>query len=120
MVARPIWKAQDGMQRKPMRGQGSETVTVLPGPGVHEIAHQAELERWAWRRVATLRLFYTHLSMYVILNLIILLIDLRPPAKPGFTRYYSAGACSWACTPCTPLTWCPGQRLTGSGARWSV
>jgi hypothetical protein len=32
------------MQRKPIRGQGSETVTVLPGPGVREIAHQAELE----------------------------------------------------------------------------
>ena len=72
------------MQRKPMRGQGSETVTVLPGPGVREIAHQAELERWAWRRVATLRLFYTHLSIYVILNLIILLIDLSTPGQAWF------------------------------------
>jgi hypothetical protein len=45
------------MQRKPMRGQGSETLTVLPGPSAREFAGQAELERRAWRRVAALRLF---------------------------------------------------------------
>jgi hypothetical protein len=72
------------MQRKPMRGQGSETVTVLPGPGVREFARQAELERWAWRRVQTLRLFYTHLSIYVISNLVLLLIDLSTPGDPWF------------------------------------
>jgi hypothetical protein len=72
------------MQRKPMRGQGSETVAVLPGPGVRDFARQAELERWAWRRMRTLRLFYTHLSIYVISNLVLLLIDLSTPGDPWF------------------------------------
>ena len=67
-----------------MRGQGSETVTVLPGPDVRKIARQAELERWAWRRVRVLRLFYTHLVVFVISNIILLLVDLSTPGQPWF------------------------------------
>ena len=67
-----------------MRGQGSEAVTVLPGPGAREIARQVELERWAWRRVRVLRLFYTHLVVFTISNLVLLLVDLSTPGQPGF------------------------------------
>jgi hypothetical protein len=67
-----------------MRGQGSEAVTVLPGPGAREAAHLAELEQWAWRRVRSLRVFYNHATLYVVANFLILLIDLSTPGHPWF------------------------------------
>jgi 2TM domain-containing protein len=67
-----------------LRGKGSEPVELAPGIGVREAAREAELERWAWRRVKSLRLFYTHLTIYVIVNFIILLIDVSTPGDPWF------------------------------------
>ena len=51
---------------------------------MREAAREAEIERWAWRRVKSLRLFYTHLTIYVIVNFIILLIDVSTPGDPWF------------------------------------
>ena len=67
-----------------LRGKGSEPVELAPGIGVREAAREAELERWAWRRVRSLRLFYTHLTIYVIVNFVILLIDVSTPGDPWF------------------------------------
>jgi hypothetical protein len=72
------------LERKPMRGQASEEVVVLPGPGVRRLAHQAELEQWAWRRIRSLRLFYNHATLYVILNFVLLLVDVSTPGRPWF------------------------------------
>ncbi|HUC61156.1 MAG TPA: 2TM domain-containing protein [Alphaproteobacteria bacterium] len=69
---------------QPIRGKGSEPVELAPGVGVREAAREAELEKWAWRRVKSLRLFYIHLTLYVILNFIILLIDVSTPGDPWF------------------------------------
>lgn len=57
---------------------------MAPGIGVREAAREAELEQWAWRRVKSLWLFYTHLTIYVIGNFVILLIDLSTPGNPWF------------------------------------
>ena len=67
-----------------LRGKGSEPVELAPGVGVREAAREAEIERWAWRRVKSLRLFYTHLTIYVIVNFVILLIDVSTPGDPWF------------------------------------
>jgi len=72
------------LQRKPLRGQGSEEVVVLPGPGVRHLAQQAELEQWAWRRVRSLRFFYNHVTIYVIANFVLLLVDISTPGDPWF------------------------------------
>ena len=70
------------MQR--VRGTGSEPVELQPGANVREAAREAEIEQWAWRRVKVLRFFYTHLTVYVIVNFIILLIDVSTPGDPWF------------------------------------
>jgi hypothetical protein len=67
-----------------IRGKGSEPVELAPGIGVREAAREAELEQWAWRRVKSLRLFYTHLTIYAIVNFILLLIDVSTPGDPWF------------------------------------
>src|SRR5215471_3157020 len=72
------------MQNKRTKGQASEPVTILPGPGVREAARYAELEQWAWRRVRSLRVFYNHATVYVIANFVILLIDLSTPGGAWF------------------------------------
>ncbi|HEY5210751.1 MAG TPA: 2TM domain-containing protein [Stellaceae bacterium] len=59
----------------PIRGQSSEPVELRPGAGPREAARLAELERWAWRRVRALRLFYSHLSVYVVVNFILFMIN---------------------------------------------
>ena len=69
---------------QPIRGKGSEPIELAPGVGVRAAAREAELEKWAWRRVKSLRLFYTHLTLYVIINFIILLIDVSTPGDPWF------------------------------------
>ncbi len=66
------------------RGTGSEPVELAPGIGVREAAREAEIEQWAWRRVKALRLFYTHLSIYAIVNFILLLVDVSTPGDPWF------------------------------------
>ena len=58
-----------------MRGQGSEPVELRPGANVRQEARAAEIERWAWRRVRAMRAFYTHLTIFVGINLILFLID---------------------------------------------
>jgi hypothetical protein len=75
-------EAQTSIERA--RGTGSEPVELLPGAGVRQAAREAEIEQWAWRRVKSLRFFYTHLTIYVILNFVILLIDISTPGDPWF------------------------------------
>jgi hypothetical protein len=53
---------------------------------VREAAREAELERWAWRRVKALRLFYSHLTVYVVLNIVILLVDVSTPGEVWFYK----------------------------------
>ena len=72
------------LERKSTRGQASEEVVVLPGPGVRHLAHEAELEQWAWRRIRSLRVFYNHATVYVIANFVLLLIDVSTPGPPWF------------------------------------
>ena len=67
-----------------MRGKDTEPVMLRPGAAVHEAAKEAEIEQWAWRRVQALRAFYTHLSIYAIVNFILLLTDLATPGDPWF------------------------------------
>ncbi len=67
-----------------MRGAGAEPVKLPPGAHVRQAARDAELERWAWKRVAALRAFYTHLSVYALVNFIILVIDMATPGGPWF------------------------------------
>ena len=58
-----------------MRGQGSEPIELRPGIPVRQEARNAEIEQWAWRRVRALRAFYTHLTIFVGVNLIMFLVD---------------------------------------------
>jgi hypothetical protein len=67
-----------------MRGQSSEPVELRPGGGAREAAHIAEIERWAWRRVRSLRRFFTHLSVFLIVNFALVLLDLSTPGETWF------------------------------------
>ena len=67
-----------------MRGQGSEPVELRPGIGARDAAHLAEVEQWAWRRVRSLRGFYSHLTAYVIINFVLFLIDSTTPGPAWF------------------------------------
>ncbi|MGH6989033.1 MAG: 2TM domain-containing protein [Stellaceae bacterium] len=68
-----------------IRGQKSEPIELRPGLGAaRDAGRMAELERWAWRRVRTLRLFYSHLSLYVVVNFILFLIDSSTPGPAWF------------------------------------
>jgi 2TM domain-containing protein len=58
-----------------MRGQGSEPIELRPGIPARKEARNAEIEQWAWRRVRALRAFYTHLTIFVGVNLIMFLVD---------------------------------------------
>lgn len=58
-----------------MRGQDSEPIELRPGYSAREAARMAELEQWAWRRVRSLRAFYSHLTAYVVVNFVLFLID---------------------------------------------
>ena len=51
---------------------------------MRQAAREAELEQWAWRRVRALRLFYTHLTVYALLNILLLLIN----ASTGESWFY--------------------------------
>jgi hypothetical protein len=64
------------------QGNSSERVEIAPEIG----AREAELERWARRRVKSLRLFYTHLSIFAIVNVLLLLIGVSTPGAPWFYK----------------------------------
>lgn len=65
-----------------IRGQDSEPIELRPGIAVREAAREAELEQWAWRRVRSLRAFYSHLTAYVIINFV-LIPDRFGNSRPG-------------------------------------
>ena len=69
-----------------MRGIGSEPVELAPGPAITIAAREAEFEEWAHRRVRALRLFYTHFTLFVVLNIVLLLIDVSTPGDPWFYK----------------------------------
>lgn len=75
---------EDGSEKRKMRGMGSEPVPLHAGIAVREAARAAEVEQWAWRRIRSLRLFYNHLTIFVIVNFILLLIDVSTPGTPWF------------------------------------
>lgn len=70
--------------RKPPRGAGSEPVALHPGIEARETARRAELERWARRRMRALRAFFTHLTLYVIVNFALLVADVFTGGDPWF------------------------------------
>jgi hypothetical protein len=67
-----------------MRGQSSEPVELRPGPGAHEAGRIAEVERWAWQRVRSLRVFYSHLSIFLLANFALIMVDLSTPGEMWF------------------------------------
>lgn len=69
-----------------MRGTGSEPVELAPGPAITLAAREAEFEQWAVRRVRSLRFFYTHFTLFVVLNIVLLLIDVSTPGDPWFYK----------------------------------
>ena len=69
---------------KRVPGAATEPVKLRPGLEAPEAARQAELERWAWRRVRALKAFYTHLTLFSIVNFVILIVDLSTPGRPWF------------------------------------
>jgi hypothetical protein len=75
---------EDATEIRRMRGQGSEPVPIQAGIAVREAARAAEVEQWAWRRIRALRLFYNHLTVFVIVNFILLLVDVSTPGPPWF------------------------------------
>jgi len=75
-----------------VRGQSSEPIELRPGAGPREAARIAELERWAWGRVRALRLFYSHLSVYVIMNFILFMLV---ATTPFHTEWFYAVLIGW-------------------------
>lgn len=67
-----------------MRGQDSEPVELRPGVNTREVARIAEIEHWARRRVHALRGFYSHLTIYVIVNFVLFMIDSTTPGPAWF------------------------------------
>lgn len=67
-----------------MRGQHSEPTELRPGVHVREVAHAAEVERWAWRRVRSLRAFYSHVTAFIIINFVLFLVDSATPGPAWF------------------------------------
>ena len=75
---------ENATSNRRMRGQDSEPIPLSAGIAVREAARAAETEQWAWRRIKKLRFFYNHLTIFVIVNFIILLIDVSTPGAPWF------------------------------------
>lgn len=67
-----------------MRGQDSEPMEIRPGIGVREAARAAEVEQWAWRRVRSLRAFYSHVTAFIIINFVLFLVDSATPGPAWF------------------------------------
>jgi hypothetical protein len=74
------------MTTQRMRGTGSEPVELDPGPAISHAAREAELEKWAWRRVRVLRFFYTHFTLFIAGNIVFLLIDSSTSGDPWFYK----------------------------------
>jgi len=68
------------------RGSGSEPVELRPGIGVREAAREVEIEQWAWRKVKSLRLLYMHFTLYICINVVLLLIDVSTPGEVWFYK----------------------------------
>src|ERR1700722_5113506 len=66
-----------------MRGRDSEPVELRPGASAREAARAAELEQWAWRRVRSLKAFYSHLTAYILVNFVLCFIE-QAPAGPAW------------------------------------
>jgi 2TM domain len=62
-------------EEETMRGRNSEPVELRPGITVREEARMAEIEKWAWARMRSMRAFYTHLTVFVGINFILFLVD---------------------------------------------
>lgn len=69
-----------------VRGGASEPIELRAGVGVREAAREVELEQWAWRKVKSLRLLYTHLTVYALGNVVLLLIDASTPGEVWFYK----------------------------------
>jgi hypothetical protein len=69
-----------------MRGQSSEPIELRPGISARQAARVAEVEQWAWRRVRSLRAFYTHVTVYLVANFVLLLIDVSTLGEPWFYK----------------------------------
>jgi len=67
-----------------VRGRGSEPVELKPGAFVREEARRAAIEQWAWGRMRAMRAFYTHLTIFVGINLILFLVDSATPGPAWF------------------------------------
>jgi hypothetical protein len=77
-------ESQTSTQR--VRGGASEPIELRAGIGVREAAREVELEQWAWRKVKSLRLLYSHLSIFVFGNVALLLIDQATPGEAWFYK----------------------------------
>ncbi len=75
---------ENATSNRRMRGQDSEPIPLSAGIAVREAARAAETEQWAWRRIKKLRLFYNHLTIFTIVNFILLLVDVSTPGAPWF------------------------------------
>lgn len=69
-----------------MRGRSSEPLELRPGINAKNAAYVAELERWARRRVRALKVFYSHLTIFSVANLVLMLIDASTPGEPWFYK----------------------------------
>lgn len=67
-----------------LRGQKSEPTELHPGAGVREAARIAELESWACGRARALRIFYSHLAAYVVINFVLFIINSTSPGPAWF------------------------------------
>ena len=65
-------------------GAASEPVELRPGISAREAARAAEAEKWAWSRVRALKIFYTHMMVYVIVNFVLIPFDLFTEGGPWF------------------------------------
>ncbi len=68
-----------------IKGAASEPVELHPGISAREHARVAEVEKWAWSRVRALKIFYTHMMIYVVVNFVLIPLDLFTPGdEPWF------------------------------------
>src|SRR5690348_18491644 len=96
-----------------MRGRDSEPIELRPGSGVRDAAHAAEVEQWAWRRVRALRLFYTHLTVYVVVNFVLFMIDSTSPGPMWFYRPLVGGGRLLCLHALQALEWLPWPPQAG-------
>ena len=69
-----------------IRGGASEPIELRAGVGVREAAREVELEQWAWRKVKSFRLLYSHLTVFVFVNVVLLLVDISTPGEVWFYK----------------------------------